>query len=70
MRIAFVYWLVGCLIVGNVMAFSVKRCPNNFWDTSLYSQALIGVAIWPAFLMAAYILKDTDLPAEPCKVRP
>ena len=49
-----VYWVIGCIVVGPAMGARMNDCPNA--DISWQDMAA-AVAIWPAVVAAAFMLK-------------
>lgn len=70
MKALLAYWLIGCFILGGVMAVLMKECPNDTHKVD--ASAIVAVAIWPAFIVTAVSLSWTDYKPKPtqCSVLP
>jgi hypothetical protein len=49
-----VYWVIGCIVVGPAMGARMNECPNA---EVRWQDMTAAVAIWPAVLAAAFMLK-------------
>jgi hypothetical protein len=56
MRIALIYWIIGCILVGIAWDVYTDQCPNDPEIRSI--DALAVVALWPAAIVAGIFPHD------------
>jgi hypothetical protein len=57
-----VYWCMGCVVIGAPLGARIDQCPTEKIE---WPQMAAAVAIWPAVLAAAFMLKP-DIPKTAC----